>query len=177
MSHRLIQKVIEAGIVPEQSIKLLKMWRLVDPALPDHAVLEEKTQQQLLEFVEQIASILSGETELPELKETMPDVSEMFREHGTPCKVVREIDGVVDTLRDVVAVEDLGGCLHVRVMNIGWEEVFMKPGSQIHFMGKVLEVVEVTPCYNGDHISHHRCQVQEIPEHAEMRRLREVSVS
>jgi hypothetical protein len=175
MSRRLTEKVIEAGIVPRQSVELLKMWRLIDPSTPCDDKLEEQTCKQLLDFVDQIAVLLEEETEMPEMKETMPQVTELFRATGQRCMVLCAINGRVEEL-EVLAAEDAIGCLYIR-NSTGWVELFMRPGSQLQFDGKVREIVEVSPSYFGDKIGYYRCRTQGVPEHAQMRRLPEVGTS
>ena len=172
MSRELTQKVIEAGIIPEQSLELLKKWRLIDPSLPSMPDLEKHTRDSLLEFVGQIEELLERETEMPEIRETMPEVTELFRLTGKKCKILCEINSRVEEL-EVMAVEDAGGCLHIR-NDRDWVELFMRPGSQLEWDGGRFEITEVSPGYFGDKIMHYRCMVQGVPTHAEMRKLPEI---
>ena len=175
MSRRLTEKVIEAGIVPRQSVELLKMLRLIDPSTASGYGIEEQTRKQLLDFVDQISELLEEETEMPEMKETMPQVTELFRTTGRRCIVLCEINGKVEDL-EVLAVEDASGDLHIK-NSPGWVELFMRPGSQLQYGDRMIEIVEVSPGYFGDKINHYRCKVQGVPQHAQMRRLPEVGTS
>jgi hypothetical protein len=161
----LTKKVIAAGIVPRQSVELLKKWKLIDPSIPTQGPLEEATQQQLLDFVEEIGELLEGEQELPEMRETMPEVKALFDMQARDCRVVCR-DGLTIVVK---VLEDAHGSL-IFANDHRHSEKIARVGNQVHRLG-VVEIVEVMALYFDKNITHWRCRVQGVPEHAQMRNL------
>lgn len=169
MSRELVKKVVEAGIIPVQSIELLRMWKLIDPLTLPGRELEEQTQIQLLRFVEEIALLLEKETEMPELREAVPGVNELFKNRGHLARLFSIINGNVEKLSAFVV--ESSGSLYVKGSYM--IELFMRPGCQIEYDGNTVEIIEVSPVYHGELLTHYRCLVQGVPEYAEMRKMSE----
>lgn len=82
----LSKKAIEAGIIPQQAIKLLKLWQ----SLPDDMPESEKaslTEAELLTHLREMEALLDNERVLPELRETDLSLSMMFMENRKLCNV------------------------------------------------------------------------------------------
>jgi hypothetical protein len=71
--HKLTEKLLEAGVIPEQTVKLLKLWNSTFEELPDE-IKQVKTQEELLAIVDEMARIIEAEEEVPELRETELDL-------------------------------------------------------------------------------------------------------
>jgi len=169
MSKELIQKVIEAGIVPRQAIKQLKAWR----QLPEDITEDERqraTQQQLISFVHEIGDLLDEDKELPELRETMLDLDARFKNKGCDCAVVINIPVQNLVINTRVLVD--GAFFIFQADKYG--DVVAAVGNQVSVGdGKVYEIWEGTPLYKGEHIAFYRCHMQEVPYCAQMPELRQ----
>jgi len=168
MSKELSRKVIEAGLVPQQAVRLLKMWGCVDHDMPE-AELQEQTQQQLLAFVEEIGELLELEGEIPEIKETDLDLLNLW-EAAQPRQVKYDFSGQLLTVTLPSVRDRAGGFVFKR----GHDQVgaVVRPGGQITSEGgKVFEIVQVEPRYIKDDAAFLVCQVQEVPSDAAVRIL------
>jgi hypothetical protein len=169
MSKELTQKIIEAGIVPTHAIKQLKAWK----QLPEDTPEEEKqrvTQQQLMEFVRDIGSLLEERGELPELRETMFDIDSRFNELGQDCVVVVDMP-VQNLVINTRVLIDKAACLIFKQDMYG--EICARVANQVALKdGKVYEIIGVNMLYREEEIAYYRCSTQGVPDHAKMPELR-----
>lgn len=73
--HKLTEKLLETGVIPEQAVKLLKLWNSTFAELPDD-IKQAKTQEELMQLVDEMAEIIENEEEVPELRETEFDLED-----------------------------------------------------------------------------------------------------
>ncbi len=174
MSKELMQKIVEAGIVPEQAVKQLKVWK----QLPDDISDEERpnaTQQQLVEYVQAIAGLLESDGELPELRETQPGLEAVFEAKKQDCIVVVVMAQAMTASIQVLAARhatDILSCIVFKADQYG--ALAARTGNQVSLDGGVVvyEITEATPLYRGEEVAFYRCGVQEVPNHAQMPELR-----
>jgi hypothetical protein len=173
MSKELMQKIIEAGIVPAQAVEQLKAWKQVSDDLPDGA-LQNLTPQQFTGLVRGIEDLLENADELPELRETQPGLEARFEDKKQDCVVV--VAGSATTTLNIPALADkhatsILSCVVFRADQYGW--LAARVGNQLSLGdGNVYETTEATPLYQGEDVVFYRCDVQEVPDHAQMPELR-----
>jgi len=162
MSKKLTQKVIEAGIIPAHAVKLLKHWRCVDEDLPDGAA--EVTQQQLLEFVDEIAELLEVESEIPEIRETDLTLRKQLEHSDKRCTA----ENIPDDVFSCPAVMDAAGYLVISWVHS--DRIYV--GCFVHYDGKCYRIQEISLVYSGEEPEFLRMVVEEV-EDAEVPRLLE----
>jgi hypothetical protein len=86
--HKLTEKLLATGVIPDQTVKLLKLWNSTFQELPDD-IKQAKTQDELLRLVDEMAEIIEQEEEVPELRETEFDLGATFAD---PHHVNVEVD-------------------------------------------------------------------------------------
>jgi hypothetical protein len=166
MSKELQRKVIEAGIVPSGAVRLLQMWRSLPEDLPVEEQ-EEKTQQQLMELVEEIGGLLEKDEEIPEMKETDLDLDSLW-EQATIHMLTYRL-GLQHLSVNIPAVRSRSGDFVFRWLNPQMESM-IRPGGQITNVGReVFEIIQVSPRYVEDALRYLVCAVQEVPDHAVVR--------
>lgn len=171
MSKELTRKVIEAGIVPAHAVKQLKAWRCLPDDMPEEEK-QEATQQQLMEFVAEIGDLLEEDSEVPELRETMPEIDTLFDVKSRDCTVVVNMTPQCLTL-NIRAMTDRLNCLIFRADRYG--EMAARVGNQAAIGdGRVFEIIEISPLYHDKEISFYRCRVQEVPDYAQMPEMRQL---
>jgi hypothetical protein len=168
MSKRLRQLVIDAGIVPAQAVRLMKMWKLLeeDESQWDSAK-QERTENELLDFVSEISRLLEDERELPEMKETALDVDDVLFKNDAFRVIVTGQDGYMQSAQALLQKD---GCFIFE--RAGIDPFMTQVGNQIHHVvaGEVeettVEIIQVMPLYVGEAHKYTRCRVQEVPKHA-----------
>lgn len=178
MTKELTKKVIEAGIVPAQAVKLMKMWKILDEDLPDGAK-QEQTENELLEFVSQIGQLLEQTETLPEMKETMLGVTaRTFDLKAESCTVILMNYTKAEGSVLVRLIEDSQGC-YIFKQETREEIQATKMGNVVWHQGTAMLIIDVLPMYWGDTVQFMRCATRGLdPEmkevlRAEMSRLRE----
>lgn len=171
MSNELTRKIIEAGIVPAHAVKQLKAWKQLPADMPEEAK-QEVTQQQLMEFVGEIGALLEEDTEVPELRETMPGIDYLFEVNSRDCTVVVALPHQSMVI-NIPAMIDRLDCLIFKADRYG--ELAARIGNQTTLGdGKVQEITEIAPLYHDKDVSFYRCRVQEVPEYAQVSELRQL---
>jgi hypothetical protein len=162
MKRKLIQKVIEAGVVPSQAVKLMKHWRMLDEDLPDHEK-QSQTEQQLLAFVAEIAGLMEESSEMPEMRETLLDMTEAtFNTLAQHCSVlVRRWERYTRT--ETFAVKDAHNCYVFKNDTPQGAEQACVGNVIIHDKGRYW-ITAVSPIYWGERLMFLRCSVREVPE-------------
>jgi hypothetical protein len=161
MGKALIQKVVEAGIIPQQTIKLLQMWRCLPDDLPE-VDKQERTQQQLLGFVHEMGKLMEEDQEIPELKETDLDLETTWETQARLCTVVCRMGSQVLTIRVPAMRNRLGGVVF-RCPSHQLETV-LRPGTEIDFSDEeVFEVTQVEVRYVETEPRYLVCLVREVP--------------
>lgn len=172
MSKELTQKIIEAGIVPEQAVKQLKAWKQLSDDVPE-AEQERVTQELVMDFVGRIAELLEEDGELPELRETMPGLGARFDNKSEDCMVVLDLPVQKMSFNTRVLVD---GPDFLVFKADKWGDLAANVGGQIALRGgKVCDVYEATPLYTGTVVAFYRCKVVEVPRYAQMPELRKFS--
>lgn len=172
MGKELMQKIIEAGIVPTQAVEQLKAWK----QLPDEVTARPRqnmTDKQFTGLVQEIEDLLENAGELPELRETQPGLEAVFEAKKQDCTVV--VTGAASTTLNIpVLVEKHAAglfCAIFEAARYGW--LAARVGNQLSLGdGNAYEVTEATPLYRGEDVAFYRCNVQEVPDHAQMPELR-----
>jgi len=166
MGKELLQKAIEAGIVPAQSVKLLQMWRALPDDLPEAAKME-RTQQQVLELVEELGDLLEQDQEIPEMKETELDLDAAWEKART-VQLVYRLGQQHLTVRMPAGRTRQGGFFFRYVHQN--QEVMIRTGGQITDQDNaVFEITQVSPRYVEDALRYLVCDVQEVPDYAQVR--------
>jgi hypothetical protein len=172
MGKELQRKVIEAGIIPPQSVKLLKMWQSLPDDLPTEER-EHKTQQQLLELVDQIGELLDVQGEIPELKETEFELEMIWQRSARTVKLVYRMGAQHLDCRLPAARTRQGAFSFRHQTDV---ELILRPGTQITTREQeVFEITQVEVRYVEDAANYLVCSVQEVPDHAVVRSVPEVS--
>jgi len=155
MSKELRRKVIEAGIIPTHSLKLMKQWRCVDEDLPDGG--KSLSQQQLLEFVDEIAVLLEEEGAVPEVRETDLEVRRQLTKNQKQCRVITHERGEFSSL----TMMDASGFL---VFYYLLASEIVQRGSFVLFEGKAYLVTAVMVSYRGEDADILRAEVVEVDD-------------
>lgn len=82
----LSKKAIEAGVIPQQAIKMLKFWRSLPDDMPDTEK-QALTEAELLTHLKEMEALLDGENVLPELRETDLGLSKLYMENRKLCNI------------------------------------------------------------------------------------------
>jgi len=165
MNKELLAKVIEAGIVPAQAVKLMKRWQALPEDLPEEA-LKEQTEEQLLELVQEISELLEETAELPEMKETMPDVARQFESMSRELtfRVIKRDRRNYITV-EVQVLTDSMGCLILSQDT--WEEKAAAVMGNLVLMDDTWhQIIEVAPLYVEEEPRFMRCAIREVPNAA-----------
>lgn len=171
MGKELLQKAIEAGIVPAQSVKLMQMWRSLPDDLPE-ADRVERTQQQVLELVGELEELLEQDQEIPELRETELDLDVAWEKAQTVQLTYRMRQQHLVVRLPAGRTRQSGFFFRYVHQN---QEVMIRPGGQIRDRNnEVFEITQVSPRYVEDALRYLVCDVQEVPSHAVVRSVPEV---
>lgn len=165
MNKELMAKVIEAGIVPAQAVKLMKRWQALPEDLPEGAK-QEQTEDQLLELVREIATLLEETSELPEMKETMPDVARQFESlcQDMTFRIIRRDRRSYITV-ELQVMQDSMGCLILSQET--WEEkAAAEVGNLVQKDDAWYQIMEVAPLYVAEDPLYMRCAIREVPNAA-----------
>jgi len=159
--RKLTDKVVEAGIIPENALKLMRMWGIHEN-LPDYGQKREQTYGQLLKMVEEIGELLEEKSEIPEIKETDLDIERLFKEHAEmlPISVFigdRYVDVYMMAAQDRVGRFIFNRTYTKRAGNIA------VPGTRIKKDDVVYEIFEVETRYMADEPTFDVCTVKEVP--------------
>lgn len=162
--RELTKKVIEAGLVPKQSVRLLQMWRcLPDSIQEDEAA--EKTQERLMEFVEEISRLLDEEQTEPDMKETELDLQHIVDHNPHEVIVYPRLGAVAPqelTLNMVVGVTRFGQLVFPVGENHRLQELACRRGTEVAIRGERVRITHVEPRYLGDRVTFYVCDV--VPE-------------
>lgn len=172
---KISQKIVEAGLVPRQTLSLMKYWGLV-PDEATEADVSDTDKQRVQDVVDEIAGLLDEEKEIPELRETSLDLDTLFK-GSKSCEVVILLsDG--NMLAAAYAVRDrLGNFIfqHGESDKPNWTaELVARPGNRINWDHHQFEIVRVRVAYEEDWPKYYVCSVQEVPEHATLRFVRKI---
>lgn len=158
--RKLTDKVVEAGIIPENALKLMKMWG-VQEDLPDFLEKKDHTYAQLLRMVEEIGELLEEKSEVPELKETDLDLERIFKADAEMAMVSVFIGSSYVDIYMLVAQDRAGRFIfsreHTKQDNIA------VPGNKIKLDNVVYEIFEVETRYKADEPTFDVCTCKEVP--------------
>jgi hypothetical protein len=150
----LTKKVIEAGLVPSQSIRLLKMWRCLPESLPEGEA-EEKTQEELIHFVQQIEALLDEERGMTEMRETDLDLFHLLKTDPHFVTVVIDNEPV-----EMTVGKTRTGQLAFPVGDDGRvQELVCRRGNTLVRMGVSYRITHVEPRYVGKELRFYLCDV------------------
>jgi len=82
----LSKKAIEAGIIPQQAVKLMQFWKSIPEDMPEHE-LQSLTEGALLKHLVEIETLLEKESVLPEMRETDLNLSRLYFENRKLCNI------------------------------------------------------------------------------------------
>ena len=150
----LTKKVVEAGLVPAQVLRLMKLWRCVPEELHSASV-EELTQEELLRFVEQISMLIEESSELPEMKETELDLQYLVE--GDP-RVVHAFTPDGDTIEMTVGITR-SGQLVFPVAAGRTQEMICRRGNGLRIKDALVMITHVEPRYVGEELRFYLCDV------------------
>lgn len=159
----LTKKVVEAGLVPRQSLQLLEMWKCIPHSdgteILDHVV-GEKTQEQLLEFVEQIAELLEDEQNMVEMRETELDLRQVIVKNPRRIRVYPKVSSSEFGSYEMVVGKDRSGRLVFPVGGDGrMQESACRRGSELDLDGARYMITHVEPRYEGEKLSYYLCNI------------------
>jgi hypothetical protein len=151
----LTKKVVEAGLVDQSTLKLMKMWGMVDEEVDGTKIAE--TKEELTALVDDIAKLLEQDGEVPELRETDLELEEVMKQ---PVEVKVDLrDG--STYTALVGVDRTGHIIFRRADGAtAPEDACANPGVLVHINGRVEEIVSAEPRYEGDKLKYYVCEVQ-----------------
>jgi len=152
----LTKKVVEAGLVDQSTLKLMKMWGMVDEELDGTKVAQTKEELQAL--VDDIANLLEEDGEVPELRETDLELEEVMKEPVEATVDTR--DGT--TYQAYVGLDRIGRVIFKRAAGpVAPEDMCAKPGVLVHVHGRALEIMAAEPRYSGDELKYYVCEVRD----------------
>lgn len=161
MTKELMKKVIESGIVPAQAVKLMKRWQLLDEDMPESAR-QAATEEQLMELVTDVASLLEDTEELPEIRETMLDVTDsVFQQQAWQCVVSAMEDGWPRKSVSLYTMTDAHGCYFFPAGMAAVAGV-CRVGDVIWDRDAVFYISEVMQIYVGEGVRFLRCRVSGV---------------
>lgn len=154
----LTREMIRSGLIPQQSIELLQMWRCLPADVADGEALA-RTSEQMGEFVRRLEELLERERELPELKETDLDL----QDHS------KRGDGI-NTFASNLGEPAFRCKVIWSRYRIRRASVEVTPETEGHVQyGTVIRtdhgnemVVNVEPRYEGDVLRFYECDVQPL---------------
>ena len=151
----LTKKVVEAGLVDESTLKLMKMWGMVDEEVDLSKIAE--TKEELTALVDDIASLLEQEGEVPELRETNRNLEEIMSD---PVQATVDLRNG-STYQALVGLDRSGRVVFRRAHgSVAPEDECAKPGVLVRLHGRVSEIVSAEPRYEGDELKYYVCEVQ-----------------
>lgn len=159
--RKLTDKVVEAGIIPENALKLMKMWG-VHEELPDFVHKKDMTYEQLLRMVEEIAALLEEKSEVPEIKETDLDLERVFKADAEMLPISVFIGDRYVDIYMLVAQDRVGRFIFDRTYTKRAGNV-AAPGTRIKKENVVYEIFEVETRYKADEPTFDVCTVKEVP--------------
>jgi hypothetical protein len=173
---KLMQKIIEAGLVPAHTLRLMEKWKMVE--VPDGTVipsaddLKARTQEQLIAFAEEIGNLLEESKEMPELRETDLLLEHLFQDHTEHISVDIPVGVQRMNIHGLIAVQTRDDRIVLR--RTGAEkyiEMAARPGSRIHLGDSWYEVMDVEVRYIREIPEFYSCGVRKLEKemtHAEM---------
>lgn len=154
----LTREMIRSGLISEQSIELLKMWR----CLPEDITEDERlarTSEQMEEFVRRLEKLLESERELPELRETDLDLQDHLKRG----------DGIVSMVSNLGERPVICRVIwnRYRVCRASIEvtpevEKYVKRGTAILTARGREMIVNIEPRYEGEVLRFYECDVQAL---------------
>lgn len=158
--RKLTDKVVEAGIIPDNALRLMKMWGIHEE-LPDFVEKKDRTYEQLLKMVEEISELLEAKSEVPELKETDLDLELLFKSKAEmlPVKVFTG-ERYVD-IHMLVAQNRAGQFVFSRLLTD--PVTIAAPGNKLQKDDVWYEIFEVETRYRADEPTFDVCTVKEVP--------------
>jgi len=160
MSSELVKKVVEAGIVPAQAVELMQMWKCLDDDLPD-VEKQKQTEEKIMKFVQEIADLLY-ENEIPEMRETMPGIDQVFRAQANAATFRFRTPVGWDNEVMLLAMEDALGYLLVWVKDdITFEA--LQVGSFVKWKDAWNQIINVMPMYTGREVRFMKCELRSVP--------------
>lgn len=168
---RLMQKVLEAGLVPQHTLELMKHWQIV-PEDAQVGDVSDADQEKLLSFVKDIATLLEEDREIPEMRETALDMDQLYL---TAIMVPVFITGGNQLVQvELPTARDRAGnfifSYHVHP-SVG---AAVRPGNRILWQNVEYDITEVTPSYVEEKPTYLVCAVQEVPPHAQVQHMQTV---
>ena len=161
----LSKKAIEAGIIPQQAVRLMQFWRSLPEDMPEHE-LQSLTEVAILEQLGEIEALLEKESVLPEMRETDLDLSRTFMENrnGHQVQVTKTLTfsvycAYIESLNSVVfALSELDQRHAATVTAVG----------NVVFVGDVrYAIVDAEIRYLGEIPEYVVCRVRRL-EHADV---------
>lgn len=159
--RKLTDKVIEAGIIPENAVKLMKMWGIHED-LPDFVEKKDRTYEQLLQMIEEVGALLEEKSEVPEIKETDLDIEKLFKDGAEMLPVSVFVGGRYVDIYMMVAKDRAGRFIFSRTYTKRAGDIAVA-GTRIKKDEKVYEVFEVETRYKADEPMFDVCTVKEVP--------------
>jgi hypothetical protein len=155
---RLIEKVIEAGIVPKQAVELAKLWG-VDQLSPDFDSKRQQTEACLAELVREIVQLIEEESEVPEIRETELDIAQLFKDSAVTVRVLPAKNECDAFYSAIAAIDRFGRFVFDRTV-IG--DGVIELGARIIKDSRVYEVKSIETRYINDKPVYDVCSVMEV---------------
>ena len=164
----LTKKVIEAGLVPKHALQMMEKWKMLDPseqyAAPSKEDLENRTQEQLTSFTEEIAELLE-DSGLPECRETDMTLTQLFQKGAEQTTVRYKSGPQCLSVEGLVSVKTRDGRRVLRRSGAErYVELAARPGNQLLIGNKRYEIRNVEVRYVGDVAEFYSCAVREMDD-------------
>lgn len=155
----LAKKLLEAGIVSEQTDRLMKMWQGL-PTDVDAEIVYARTKEEVLRIVAEIDEMLEKNSEMPELRETELDIAHCFRPDNIVYPVVKINDQL--TAR-IPAAWSRTGKLVIRLGEADYlGEFAIRRGVEFKIDDGDYVFTHVEPRYVGDTLPYYVCDVERV---------------
>lgn len=150
----LTKKVVQAGLVGQATLNLMKMWGMVDESVDDVKVAE--TREELLSLVDDISELLERD-EIPELKETDLELDKLMSGTLFEAKMTTGQQTFFS-----LATIDRAGRVVFKCKSDAQCDLVVGVGALIDFTNKQFEITSVEPRYVGDTLKYYVCEVKEV---------------
>jgi hypothetical protein len=159
--QELTKKLMEAGVIPAQSVALLKKWQALPDAMPEDVKLAQ-TQEELMRIVDEVAIILEKEDEMPELRETDLDIGYALKNAvDTYISVNAGLQQNLSCKCRMGLTRDHKFVFVVSDFNPARDEIFARRGNTITLpSGQRLLITGVEPRYQDKELKYYVLEVE-----------------
>ena len=159
--QELTKKLLEVGVIPAQSIALLKKWQALPDDMPEDVKLAQ-TQEEVLKIVDEMAVMLEKEDEMPELRETDLDIGYALKEENTVAASIDVNAGLHQNLNCKCRLgETRDHKLVYMISNPARDAVFARRGNIVTLPWGKCMITGVEPRYQDKELKYYILEVEQ----------------